>query len=68
MNAVEIRFTAGHGDAPAAVPGGLRQGMLLLLATWYEHRESIVVGMPVAEMPAAANAERILLTHKVWGF
>lgn len=52
LGGIEIAFTAGYGDA-AAVPAGLRQAVLLLVAHWFENREPApprTIGTPV---PAA---------------
>jgi len=35
---VEIAFTAGHGENWADVPGELRQAVLMLAGSYYEHR------------------------------
>lgn len=37
-NGIEVRFVAGHGDAPGDVPEALRQGILRLAAHLHEHR------------------------------
>lgn len=37
-NGIEIRYTAGFGTAPQAVPAMLRQGMKQLVAYMYENR------------------------------
>lgn len=37
-NGIEIRYTAGFGTAPQAVPAMLRQGMKQLVAHMYENR------------------------------
>ena len=42
-NGVEIRFTAGYGDAASNVPQPLRQALHLLVAHWFERRESVPV-------------------------
>lgn len=34
----------------------IRQGALLLIGTWYNSRESVVVGAITAELPMATNA------------
>ena len=40
MNAVEIKYTAGHGAA-AAVPQTIKQAILLLVGHWYANREPV---------------------------
>lgn len=44
IGAVTINFTAGYGPDSASVPEGIRQWMLIRIATMYENRESVVVG------------------------
>ena len=34
----------------------IRQGALLLIGTWYNSRESVVVGVSAIELPMATNA------------
>lgn len=36
---ITVDFTAGYGDAPEDIPTPLRQGLLLLVAHLYEHRD-----------------------------
>lgn len=43
MNAVQISFTAGYGDA-TTVPAGIKAWMLMRIGAMYENREEIVVG------------------------
>lgn len=46
VNAVRVTFTAGYADA-VAVPKSIKQWMLIRIATLFEHREEIVVGVSV---------------------
>lgn len=46
VNAVRVTFTAGYADA-AAVPKSIKQWMMIRIATLFEHREEIVVGVSV---------------------
>lgn len=46
VNAVRVTFTAGYTDAEA-VPKSIKQWMLIRIATLFEHREEIVVGVSV---------------------
>lgn len=55
-NAVTVTFVAGYGDAADDVPQPIRQAALMLAAQWYEHRQPIVVGASVEELPMAARA------------
>ena len=49
---VTIDFTAGYGDAPEDIPTPLRQGLLLLVAHLYEHRD----GAPPPGFPMMVDA------------
>lgn len=69
MNAVTIRFLAGYSGLPVpivgpALPALLKQAMLLDIATLYEHRENVVAGTIVAELPRTAAA--IYKSFKSW--
>jgi len=55
-NAVTVAFTAGYGQAGTDVPQPIRQAILLLIGHWYENRESVAVGVSVAELPQAVEA------------
>lgn len=57
---IKITYNAGYGNDASDVPKRYRQAMLLLIGHWYEHREEVVVGSSVNEMPAAAE---MLLTQ-----
>jgi uncharacterized phiE125 gp8 family phage protein len=50
LDAVEITFTAGFGNA-AAVPQEIKQWMLLQIGTWYASRESAGAGNAASEVP-----------------
>lgn len=59
-NAIRIRFRAGYvevGSSPEApaVPAPIKQGILLLIGTMYENRETIVIGQTAVELPWAAQ-------------
>jgi uncharacterized phiE125 gp8 family phage protein len=50
-----IRYRCGYGPAPDDVPAPLRHGMLMLLAHWYEQRES-AASNGVAPVPYGVEA------------
>lgn len=55
---VTVRFTAGFSDS-GALPGSLRQGILLLAGHWYQTREAVVIGeagMRAQEVPFGVKA------------
>lgn len=49
-NAVTVTFVAGYGAA-ADVPAALKQAMLVLIGTMYEHRETVVAGAAPEKVP-----------------
>jgi uncharacterized phiE125 gp8 family phage protein len=51
LNAFEIAFTAGYGDAASDVPAPIRHALLLLVAHWFERREPVVLGVGAQEVP-----------------
>jgi uncharacterized phiE125 gp8 family phage protein len=50
---VRVRYVAGYADA-ASVPAGITQGMLMLIAIWYEQRKSITPGT-MSQIPWGAE-------------
>jgi hypothetical protein len=53
------------GATAGAIPQRYKQAIyLLLLAHWYENRESVVVGTTVGKLPLAF--ESLALLDKVW--
>ena len=63
-NAVRVRFSAGYGAA-AAVPAGIKAWILLRLGTLYKHREGVVTGVTVAEVPGGF-VDRLLDPYRTW--
>ena len=53
--AVTVTFRAGHA-APADVPADLVNAVLSLVAHWYDHRETIMEGARLAEVPMLTQA------------
>jgi uncharacterized phiE125 gp8 family phage protein len=71
LNAVRIRFRCGYtsGKSPedaTGVPETIKLGLLLMVGTWYQNRESVVIGTTVAELPLAVDS--LLLPYKVMWF
>jgi len=54
IQAVQCQYVCGYGAA-AAVPMDIKQAILILIGQYYEHREDIVVGASVAELPRASK-------------
>ena len=47
---VRVDYTCGYGAA-ADVPQSIKAWMLLAIGAWYENREALTSGQPVAELP-----------------
>jgi uncharacterized phiE125 gp8 family phage protein len=43
VNAVAVEYVAGYGSAATSVPGALKQAILLLVGSLWEHREQVIV-------------------------
>lgn len=62
INAVRVRFTAGHrgtgsGDSyVSAVPAPLRRAILLLVGHWFVNHEAVVTGTIATELPMAVKS------------
>jgi uncharacterized phiE125 gp8 family phage protein len=52
---VRIRFVAGNQDQPS-VPATLKQAMLILVGTWFENRESVVIGTIAQKVPMSVQS------------
>lgn len=55
QNAITVNWSAGYGAA-AAVPAAIKQALLLIVAHWFENRESVVIGSIATNVPMAANS------------
>lgn len=62
-NAVLIRYVAGYASA-ATVPQEIKNWMLLRIGMLYGSRESVVIGVPIAELPFV---DRLLDAYRSWG-
>lgn len=54
--AVRVEFKAGYGTAGSDVPEAIRQALLMLIGHWYEHRESVTVGVVSSVLKDAVDA------------
>lgn len=61
---VEIDFTCGYGDSWNDIPPNARQLALLLLASFYELRETEIVGTIVADNPSFTRAMSAARYHE----
>jgi len=60
MQAVTVRFVAGYGDNAVDVPERLLNAMKVLVATWYENREDVIIGVAANKMPAPVAYSRLI--------
>jgi uncharacterized phiE125 gp8 family phage protein len=51
VNAIRVRYRAGYGAAPGAVPEPIRAWILIRVAQIFEHREQVVAGVSVTPVP-----------------
>ena len=58
INAVTVRFKAGHGDAATDVPEPSRQLIRFIVALWHEYREPIVDGRAVHNVSRTIDSLR----------
>jgi len=65
-NDIEIVFVAGYGDAPADVPETQRAAILSLATHWYEHRQPVITGTIVVNVPY--TVDQILWNERCNGF
>jgi uncharacterized phiE125 gp8 family phage protein len=70
INAVRIQFVAGYPpgtgspvDLAANIPRSIKQGMLLSIGSFYEHREDQIVGLTTMRLPL--GAEHLLRQFRV---
>jgi uncharacterized phiE125 gp8 family phage protein len=55
-DAITVRFVAGYGTAPGAIPEQIRQAILLLTSHFNENREIAVIGSTVADLPMSVRS------------
>lgn len=60
VNPVTITYTAGYSTVPAAI----KQAILMLVASWYQNRSTLLSGSSVAEMPLGTMA--LLQNHRAF--
>lgn len=65
VNAVRVRFTCGYGATAAAVPANVRNWLLLRVGTLYEHRQEVLAGVSLNELPSTYT-DRLLDRERVW--
>lgn len=68
LDAVSITFIAGYGDAPDVVPATIKHAIKLLVGTWYQNRESSMVGGNSTDLPRNSTVDAMLATHRLFSF
>jgi uncharacterized phiE125 gp8 family phage protein len=54
INVVRVQWKAGYGTKQSDVPEDIRAAILLTVGHLYEHREDVIVGASVNELPQGA--------------
>jgi hypothetical protein len=62
-----IRTLNGWSD-PTLIPAGLKQGILMLLADWYENREDELVGQRLVSVNVQRGLDDVLAPYKASQF
>ena len=57
-----LTYVCGYGDTADLVPEEIRLGIKIMVATWYEHRESVVVGTITNDMPFSITG--VMMAHR----
>jgi len=65
LDAINVEFVAGFGDAGIDVPESIRQCIRLLVTHWYTNRSAVNVGTTSTEIPMAAQS-LISINRKGW--
>lgn len=63
-NAVRVQFKAGYGDTASSVPPGIKEWILLRVATRFRYREQFQTGQ-MSEIPNAFS-DRLLDPYRNW--
>lgn len=63
-NAVAVTWWAGYGSSGTSVPAAIRHAMLMLVAHWYENRNTVLVGSISKPLEFAVES---LLSSQKWG-
>lgn len=50
-NAIRVRYRAGYGTGPGAVPEPIRAWILIRVAQLFEHREQVITGTIIQPVP-----------------
>lgn len=64
--AVSVTFRCGYGNTGDDVPAPIRSAIMQTVATRYENREDVVIGLSVSELPE--GAAEIVAAYREWSF
>lgn len=64
-DAIEITYEAGYGGLPEDVPFPIREGILILIAHWFENRDGAPWTVSAPALPAATAA--LWRPYRSWG-
>lgn len=67
MSAVRVRFVAGYGDADTDVPQAIRNWIMVMMGSLYEHRELDIVANVVQFYAHLGFLDGLLDTYRVFG-
>lgn len=65
IEAIAVRYVAGYGANEDDVPGPIREGILITVGHWLEHRAAIESGARITRIPYAV--EHMMATYRILG-
>lgn len=65
---VIVRFVAGYGSSPGAIPEAIRHAILLMVGHFYANREQVVVGSGITISQLQFGVDALIAPYKVHGF
>jgi uncharacterized phiE125 gp8 family phage protein len=68
ISAVIIRTIVGFGDTGRDVPAGIIAGMKLLIGSWYENREHVVLGRGETPYQIPMGVDALLNANRIMEF
>jgi len=66
-HAITVTYTSGYASS-SSVPDALKAAMKLLIGTWYDNRESVVVGQRLSAMPMPDSAKYLMSSQSLRSF
>ena len=68
LSAIEIEYVIGYGadiDTATTIPKMMFHAMYLLIGSWYEHREEVITGTIVSDLPDSVGYKALINNLKV---